>query len=227
VDTSASNRLGYRGNLGPSPAVLNSIRWVRVGSFVSTCPGTSRPNFISGESLHRPTQQLSHWTTTWFTSDSGFPISAFPLPSKPMLKALSVTGYVAMIGGFIGLFLTRSVLSPSPLVIAPQVAALALMIWARTTFGRRSAHVAANPTEGGLVTTGPCRFIRHPIYTAVCLFITAGAAAHLSWSTVFLCVLVWGSSIARMLCEERLVMERYPEYRQYAATTPRMIPFLF
>jgi protein-S-isoprenylcysteine O-methyltransferase Ste14 len=144
-----------------------------------------------------------------------------------MIKAFSVIGFLAMAGGFLGLLVTRNVLSPSPLVIAPQVAALALMIWARITFGRRSYHFAANPTAGGLVTTGPYRFIRHPIYTAVCLFITAGAAAHLSWSTVLLCALVWCGTIARMLCEERLVVRRYPEYRQYAATTSRMIPFVF
>jgi protein-S-isoprenylcysteine O-methyltransferase Ste14 len=42
---------------------------------------------------------------------------------------------------------------------------------ARVTFGRRSFHAAANPTAGGLVTTGPYRLIRHPIYTAACLFV--------------------------------------------------------
>jgi protein-S-isoprenylcysteine O-methyltransferase Ste14 len=39
--------------------------------------------------------------------------------------------------------------------------------------------------------------------------------------------LVWGGAIARMVCEERLVARRYPEYRQYAASTARMIPFVF
>jgi protein-S-isoprenylcysteine O-methyltransferase Ste14 len=34
---------------------------------------------------------------------------------------------------------------------------------ARVTFGGRSFHVGANPTEGGLVTKGPYRFVRHPI----------------------------------------------------------------
>jgi protein-S-isoprenylcysteine O-methyltransferase Ste14 len=144
-----------------------------------------------------------------------------------MLKALSMLGYLAMLGGLIGLLITRSLLSPSPFVMAPQVAAVALMIWARVTFGRRSFHLAANPTAGGLVTTGPYRFIRHPIYTAVCLLVSAGAAAHVSWSTFLLCALVWGGAIARMLCEERLMVGRYPEYRQYAATTSRMIPFVF
>jgi protein-S-isoprenylcysteine O-methyltransferase Ste14 len=144
-----------------------------------------------------------------------------------MLKAISVLGYLVMVGGIIGLLFTRSLLSPSPFVIVPQVAATALMIWARVTFGRRSFHFAANPTAGGLVTTGPYHFIRHPIYTGVCLLVSAGGLAHLSWSTILLCGVVWGGAIARIFCEERLVVRQYPEYRQYAASTRRMIPFVF
>ena len=144
-----------------------------------------------------------------------------------MLKPLSIIGYVAMVGGLLGLVFTRSVLSSSPLGIVPQLAALALLIWARITFGRRSYHLAANPTAGGLIRTGPYRYIRHPIYTAVCLFATAGAAAHLSLAAVLFAGLVWCGAIVRMFCEEQLILLRYPEYREYAAATSRMIPFLF
>lgn len=62
--------------------------------------------------------------------------------------------------------------------MAVQVVAAALMLWARFTFGGRSFRAGANPTEGGLVTTGPYRFVRHPIYTAVLLFLWAGVASH-------------------------------------------------
>jgi protein-S-isoprenylcysteine O-methyltransferase Ste14 len=31
----------------------------------------------------------------------------------------------------------------------------------------------------------------------------------------------------RIFCEEVLVTARYPEYRQYAATSRRMIPYVF
>jgi protein-S-isoprenylcysteine O-methyltransferase Ste14 len=40
-------------------------------------------------------------------------------------------------------------------------------------------------------------------------------------------VLLLAASVGRMLCEERLVVELYPEYRQYAKTTWRMVPFVF
>jgi protein-S-isoprenylcysteine O-methyltransferase Ste14 len=144
-----------------------------------------------------------------------------------MLKALSILAYFGMIGGLLALLLTKNVFSPSVFVIAPQVAAVCLMIWARITFGRRSFHVAANPTEGGLVTTGPYRFIRHPIYTAIFAFTVPGTIAHLGWPSAVLELVIIACGLARLFFEEKLVLARYPAYELYAATTPRMIPFVF
>jgi len=132
-----------------------------------------------------------------------------------------------MVAGIIALFATKNLISPSASVITVQAGAALLILWARLTFGRRSFHLAADPTEGGLVTNGPYRLIRHPIYTAVILFCGAGVAAH--WSCVggLLGGLMAGSALLRVFCEEVMVTERYPEYRQYAATTWRMIPYVF
>lgn len=144
-----------------------------------------------------------------------------------MLKALSVVGLFMMAGGVFGLWRTGALFSPSPFVIGVQALAVAFFLWARITFGRRSFHAAANPTEGGLVTTGPYAIIRHPIYTAICVFAWAGVAAHLSATAVLLGAGVTAGAIVRMLCEEPLVAAVYPEYRDYAKKTKRMIPFVF
>jgi len=40
-------------------------------------------------------------------------------------------------------------------------------------------------------------------------------------------MLVIGSLVMRMFCEETLVAKRYPEYREYAANTWRMIPYVY
>jgi protein-S-isoprenylcysteine O-methyltransferase Ste14 len=144
-----------------------------------------------------------------------------------MLKLLSVVGLLLMVAALFGLVATRSLFSRSPTIVAVQIAAVALVVWARVTFGRRSFHAAANPTEGGLVTTGPYRFMRHPIYTAVFLFAFAGALAHVSLTAAGLALLVFVGALGRMLAEERLVARRYPEYVDYAARTRRMIPFVF
>src|SRR5437773_10085361 len=121
------------------------------------------------------------------------------------MKIMSLAGYLGMMGALVGLLYLRSLFSPSWIVIAVQLAAVLLFLWARITFGRRSFHLAANPTEGGLVTTGPYRHIRHPIYTALCLFTGAGAAAHLSWKSALAFGAVFGFALVRIFCEETLV----------------------
>jgi protein-S-isoprenylcysteine O-methyltransferase Ste14 len=143
-----------------------------------------------------------------------------------MLKALSIVGYLGMAGGIIAQFTTGNLFSSSPVVIGVQVGAALLFLWPWLTFGWRSYHVVANPTEGGLVTSGPYRHIRHPIYTAISVLSGAGAAAHWSWGSGLLSGLVVGGGLRRIFCEEVLVTARFPEYRQYVATTWRMIPYV-
>jgi protein-S-isoprenylcysteine O-methyltransferase Ste14 len=142
------------------------------------------------------------------------------------VKAISIIGFCVMIAGITGLVVTRSLFSISPLVIVAQAAAIALSVWARTTFGTGSFHAAADPTQGGLVTTGPYAFVRNPIYTAALLFVVAGGLAHVSWSTGVLVLVVAAGAVARILVEERLLRAKYPDYGAYAAHTKRLIPYV-
>ena len=144
-----------------------------------------------------------------------------------MLKVISIVGVVVMIGALIGLYRIGVLFTAQPIAIALQLLAVALMVSARVTFGRRSFHAAANPTAGGLVTTGPYRFIRHPIYTAACLFGWGSIVVHWSLVSVALGMLLLLGALMRMLCEEQLVKQKYPEYVEYAKVTKRMVPYLF
>jgi len=139
----------------------------------------------------------------------------------------SVVGFLAMFAGLVGLVLTRSLFSPHPAVIAAQVAAAALMIWARVTFGFRSFNLTAEPTEGGLVTSGPYAFVRHPIYAAILLFVAAAGAGHPSAASLACVAVVAAGAFARMLAEERELRQAYPEYAEYARRVKRVLPFVF
>ena len=144
-----------------------------------------------------------------------------------MLRTISLAALLVMALALTGLAVRGAFFSSHPVAIIAEVAAIALMIWARLTFGRRSFNAAANPKAGGLVTRGPYRFIRHPIYTAACLFGWSGILAHWSLINVLLGVLLFAGAVSRMLCEERLIIEVHPEYRDYAQATKRMVPFIF
>lgn len=144
-----------------------------------------------------------------------------------MLKFLSIIGLLVMVVGIAGLLKIGVLFSTQPITIVIQVLAVALLIWARITFGRRSFHAAANPTAGGLVTSGPYHYIRHPIYTAACLFCWAAIATHLSLLSALFGVLMLVGSLMRMFSEEHLVVQRYPEYEEYSRVTKRMLPGIF
>jgi len=151
--------------------------------------------------------------------------SSRPLGTR-LARSISIGAFVAMLLGVIGLIATRHLFGRALPAILVQALAVLLFAWARLTLGRRSFHLAADPTPGGLVTTGPYRFLRHPIYAAVCLFAWAGALDDASPSALLLSFVVSVGAIVRSGCEEHLIVERYPAYREYAASTGGMIPRL-
>jgi protein-S-isoprenylcysteine O-methyltransferase Ste14 len=144
-----------------------------------------------------------------------------------VLRTLSVLAFAAMVAGLIGLFYSGALFARQPWVIAIQVAAFLLMIAARITFGTRSFHAAANPTEGGLVTTGPYAYLRHPIYVAIMYFIWAGALDHFSWRVLAYAELITAGAFTRMHIEEYLLVRKYPEYRAYKKRVKKLIPFVY
>jgi protein-S-isoprenylcysteine O-methyltransferase Ste14 len=114
-----------------------------------------------------------------------------------------------------------------PISIGLQIAGLLLIVWARITFKTRSFHLAANPTEGGLVTTGPYHYIRNPIYAGAMLAVWAGVAVHASLVTVALGMVFTAGMLGRVYCEERLVRAMYPDYEEYARKTRRLVPLVW
>lgn len=141
-------------------------------------------------------------------------------------KPLSAPVVLVLVLAMVGLFYTHSLFGHGPVSIGLQVAAVLLMLWARVTFGLRSFHYAANPTEGGLVTSGPYHYMRHPIYAAILLFLWTGVAVSASPLSVALGLIATAMLALRIAFEERLVRRRYPEYDDYARRTKRVIPFI-
>ena len=152
-----------------------------------------------------------------------------PEPAKgtPMpLRLISILGFLVTIAAIIVLGARHALFGESVLPVGIQILAVSLMVWARVTVGRRSFHAAGTPTEGGLVTSGPYKYLRHPIYAALLYFIWAGVLSHASVMNIVWGIGAIGGTALRMGVEEKLVARRYPEYLAYANRTARVILFL-
>ncbi|MDA8099114.1 MAG: isoprenylcysteine carboxylmethyltransferase family protein [Nitrospiraceae bacterium] len=132
-----------------------------------------------------------------------------------------------MAAGLSGLLVRHEIFSPSPLVVAIQSFGAGLAIWSRVVLGRRSFTLSAEPTSGRLVTAGPYRIIRHPVYTAACIILFAGIAYHRSLFSIGCGVLILAGALLRIREEEKRLAAAYPEFRDYALRTWRMIPFVY
>jgi protein-S-isoprenylcysteine O-methyltransferase Ste14 len=142
------------------------------------------------------------------------------------LKLVSIVGLVVLVAALTMLIVGHALIGESPIPIGVQILSFSLMVWARVTFGARSFHATANPTEGGVVTSGPYRFVRHPIYAAALSFTLAGVLSHISIINLVLGVCAVAGAGLRIVAEEKLLVQRYPEYKEYANRTKRIIPFL-
>jgi protein-S-isoprenylcysteine O-methyltransferase Ste14 len=105
-------------------------------------------------------------------------------------------------------------------------AGLAFAIWARVHLARNWG-VPMSLREGHeLITMGPYRFVRHPIYTGLLLMVSGSSIVEGGWWPLWLIVFV-AYAIYSAWTEERTMMQQFPDqYAEYKKRTPgRFLPF--
>ena len=104
---------------------------------------------------------------------------------------------------------------------------LGFAIWARVHIGRNWGTPMTSKDEPELVTTGPYRYVRHPIYSGI-LVAGARTAVALSWIRLIAVVLAGIYFLYSATVEERFLTEQFPDaYPAYKRATKMLVPFLF
>lgn len=130
-------------------------------------------------------------------------------------------------GVILWLLFTGRLLSWSPWAWGPQLAALALAVWARAAFARGQFSVLPDPRQPRLIESGPYRWIRHPMYAAAEIVLWSGVLRHLSVATVAAGLCALAVVIVRVRDEEARLRAGVPGYAEYARRTRRIVPFVF
>lgn len=90
-------------------------------------------------------------------------------------------------------------------------------------------HPLPNSTENmELITDGPFKFVRHPIYLGLLLVTYSWLPPYLSSFTfIFLYPIFLGIIVVKIMFEEKELYQKFPQYYDYAKKTKRLIPFIY
>lgn len=106
------------------------------------------------------------------------------------------------------------------------IVSLPLLAWTQQALGSNFSPTLHVRREHRLVTSGPYRYMRHPMYTALFLSMAAILLLTRSWLVggvplVGLCVIV----LLRVEREERVMIGKFGDaYRDYMKRTGRFLP---
>ena len=79
-----------------------------------------------------------------------------------------------------------------------------------------------------VVTSGPYRYVRHPMYASMLLFLPGSALLLGSWWGLLLCLAILGLLVWRTTLEEQLLKEELAGYEEYARHVRyRLIPYVW
>jgi protein-S-isoprenylcysteine O-methyltransferase Ste14 len=139
-------------------------------------------------------------------------------------------------GGAVGAFLIAGVLRGGSLAVHNAAlgvigtilfaCGIALAIWARLHLGRNWGTPTSQRAEPELVTSGPYRFVRHPIYTGLLTALLGTALVDNLLGLIVVAVLVPYFYYCGTV-EERNLTAAFPQaYPAYKSRTKMLIPFL-
>lgn len=164
---------------------------------------------------------------SWLRTAVMFAFAAFTFNrDAPARRAINPVAYVSCLVAVAAVVGLRkpSAATPDGLVLAGDLVALLFYTWVLASVLTLRQCFGLLPEARGLVTTGPYRFVRHPVYLGE-LGSLAGlvvAAPSVFNSALFGCIAV--AQWIRMGFEERALEEAFPEYGSYARETPRLLP---
>lgn len=78
-----------------------------------------------------------------------------------------------------------------------------------------------------MVTKGPYKYIRHPMYDSVLMMTFAWVLGYLTIFRSAIWIVLVIDLILKLKYEEKLLADRYKEYQDYQKRTKSLIPFIF
>jgi protein-S-isoprenylcysteine O-methyltransferase Ste14 len=103
-----------------------------------------------------------------------------------------------------------------------------LAFWAMAVMKLGNFNIVPYPvTNGNMVTVGPYKVIRHPMYTSIFIFALALLAGQFDYLKLIISIVLVAGLVVKMIYEEGLLCNHFPDYKAYMQKTERVIPFVW
>ena len=109
-----------------------------------------------------------------------------------------------------------------------QIIGIVIGLWGILTMRIGNFNIQPEVKSTSLVTKGPYRWIRNPMYTAVILFYLPIVVLNFNWMNALVFIVLIAVLLMKIKSEEQFLKERFGEdYLLYKKMTKRLIPFVF
>ena len=149
------------------------------------------------------------------------------MPSIMMRTVCSVLLVGMQIAASAAIVLTSRFVDFTPVKAGTAAAGVGLWGWA--ILKMKLSRVSIRPevsVQAELITTGPFRWVRHPMYSGLVLFLLPCVFSPFHMWRLLLWLGLLGVLVTKASVEERLLAEQFPGYSDYRRRTKRFVPFL-
>ena len=125
------------------------------------------------------------------------------------------------------IMLTGEIIPSKKIFLLLLILSLLIGFWAIVEMKFRFNIFPALLSNSSLVTSGPYRFIRNPMYTSIIFMMLIMIINNFSYTRLLIWIFLILIFLAKINIEEKILLKEFTSYPEYKAKTKRLIPFIF
>jgi protein-S-isoprenylcysteine O-methyltransferase Ste14 len=169
-----------------------------------------------------------YWLIASFFAKKNIKVQYSPNLVRVLIILFLVVGLIFRINGFLR-FISMEFMDPTIKIIGLILTSfgLGIAVWARICLGANWGVPMSLKKDPELITAGPYRLIRHPIYSGILLaLLGTGLANMFIWFVILVIAAIYFVYSAQE--EEKRLTQLLPiDYPEYKKHTKAMIPFIW